>query len=489
MSSDDRSENLLPNDVPTDTVIQDLPPQDGSSDGEKDERTAREKLKKTSIAGLAQYSKAGKAPGDHPLGEVTNADSLSDVPPENGQVRGRPSKKRSFDDLQHEEAAQGTENGGPPLPKKGALHKRMRSREIEGDDEPQNLDRNEDMASPVQEEPGADAHKSLGGPGILVVAPSKEEMDAATVDEQDTTTADMAPSVTSSSDQKPASSTIATSTEQESSVKLPASSGFGNAATASPFANVSTASPFASFKSPKSPEKSTESSTLSPKNDTSTSAFASSGLSAFASSEKSPFGAAGSTAKNSGGFGGGTTSGFGSTSGGFGGGSSFASKPASGFGSGGGFGSGSSGGFGGGGGFGSTSKPFGGGLSSFAGSSGGTTPFAKAKPFGAKNDEVEEASDDGGDEEEGGQQSEHDPSQDPRFHQQQRMYSTLKSSNHSANHVQSIPAKKTKKQYSAARQNSTTSRRNGKRAASAISRSTSDTKPDRHPHPRTKIIF
>ena len=423
MSSDDRAEKLSPNDASADLLIEDLPPQDGSSDGEKDERTAREKLKKTSIAGLSQYSKAGQATGDHPLGEVTNADNLSDGQPENGQARGRPSKKRSFDDLQNEEAALGVENGGPPLPKKGTLHKRMRSREIEGDDEQaQNLDKNEDMASPVQEEPGTDAHKSPGGPGILVAAPSKEEMDAATANEQDTTTADAAPNVASSSDQTAAPSNVASSTEQETSVRLPALSGFANASTASPFANASTASPFASFKSAKSPEKSTESSTLPPRNDTSTSAFASSGLSAFASSEKSPFSAVGSTAKTGGGFGSGTTSGFGSTSSGFGGGTSFASKPASGFGSGGGFGSSSSGGFGGGGGFGAASKPFGGGLSSFAGSSGGTGTFAKAKPFGAKSDEAEVASDDGDAEEEGGQKPEDDASQDPRFHQQQGTY-------------------------------------------------------------------
>ncbi|KAJ9606937.1 hypothetical protein H2200_008948 [Cladophialophora chaetospira] len=406
----------LPTDTTTDTVIEDLPPQDGSSDGERDERTAREKLKKTSIAGLAQYSKETKATGDHPLGEVVNADTIPDAQPTNGQARGRPSKKRSFDDLQNEEAALGSENGGPPLPKKGALHKRMRSRELPGDEEAaQSLDKNEDMASPVQEESGIDADKSPGGPGVLVSAPSQEEMDAATTaDEQDATEGGTEPSVDPAPDQKEVDATIrAPSSEHAPTSKILPASGFANASTASPFANTSTESPFAGFKSPKSPGKSPEPSTSSPGNPTSTSAFASSGLAAFASSEKSPFGAVGSTAKSSGGFGGGTTSGFGSGSGGFGSGSSFASKP-SGFGSGGGFGS--SGGFGGGGGFGAASKPFGTSLSTFANSSGGASTFPKAKPFGVKSDEEEEGSEDGDNDE---QQAEEDASQDPRFHQQE----------------------------------------------------------------------
>ncbi|OCT51082.1 hypothetical protein CLCR_08312 [Cladophialophora carrionii] len=417
MASDDRSETPPPADAHADTVIQDLPPQDGSSDGERDERTTREKLKKTSIAGLAQYSKVGKVTGDHPLGEVANADTPSDAQPENGQARGRPSKKRSFDDLQNEEPGVGVENGGPPLPKKGAQHKRMRSREISGHEEgAQGLDMSEDMASPVQEEPGADAQQSPGGPGVLVSAPSKEEMDAAasapTSNVEDTTAADTMPNATVVSDPHPAATaTGAAPSKEEPKTQIPASSGF---------ANASSASPFATFKPPKSPEKSAKSPTPPSDSTTSMSAFASSGLSAFASSEKSPFGTVGSTAKNSGGFGSATTStGFGSSSGGFAAASTFGSKPASGFGAGGGFGS--AGGFGGGSGFGAASKPFAGGLSSFSSPSGGGGTFGKAKPFGSKNHEGEDdkGSDEGGDEEEGASQAEEDPSQDPRFHQQE----------------------------------------------------------------------
>lgn len=414
MASDDRTMDLPPNPTTSeDAVIQDLPAQEGSSDGEGGERTAREKLKKTSIAGLSQQTKEEKATGDHPLGEVVNADTIPDAPPENGQARGRPSKKRSFDDLQNEEPAFGVENGGPPLPKKGTVHKRMRSRELSADaEEAQTLKKNADIALSVQEETGTEAQQSPGGPGVLVSPPSKEEMDTATK----TDTTDTAPNVTSSSAPKPTTSDpvldVPVATDKGPEPRIPITSGF---------ANTSTASPFSSFASPRSPEKTLESATLSPGAATSTSAFASSGLSAFAGSEKSPFGTVG-TAKSSGGFGSSSTSkGFGSNSSGFGGASPFASKPASGFGAGGGFGSNS--GFGGGGGFGAAPKPFGSGLSSFAGPSGGAGTFAKGKPFGAKaNDDDDEASDEGGEDGEGAEPTEEtvEEDQDPRFRQQER---------------------------------------------------------------------
>ncbi|KIY00608.1 uncharacterized protein Z520_03271 [Fonsecaea multimorphosa CBS 102226] len=409
MAASDVPENLPPQHESTeDTVIQDLPPQDGSSDGEGGERTAREKLKKTSIAGLSQYSKVRPGMvGDQPLGDATGVESQS----ENGQVRGRPSKKRSFEDLQNEESGLSVENGGPPLPKKASQHKRMRSREISGNDEEIQTFDKEEMASPVQEESDSEAQQSPGGPGILVSAPSKEEMETAASAQasQDPTAEDRPPNVAPSTEkQVEASETLTKSdapAEQAAKPQVAASSGF---------ANTSTASPFSSFKSPKSPEKGSES-VSSP--GTSSSAFASSGLSAFATSEKSPFGAVGATAKPSGGFGGGGgTSGFASTSGGFGGASPFASKPMSGFGSGGGFGS--AGGFGGGSGFGSGVKPLGTGISPFANPAGAASTFGKPKPFGAKSNEDEEESDEGGENDEA-QPAGEEVEQDPRFREQE----------------------------------------------------------------------
>ncbi|KAH0831574.1 putative nuclear protein export protein Yrb2 [Fonsecaea pedrosoi] len=419
MATSNQAEHLPPPQESTeDTVIRDLPPQEGSSDGEGGERTAREKLKKTSIAGLSQYSKVkpGVA-GDHPVDDAGTAESLPESQSENGQVRGRPSKKRSFEDLQTEESGPGVENGGAPLPKKGSQHKRMRSREISGNDEEiQTFEKYEDMASPVQEESDAEAQQSPGGPGILVLAPSKEEMETAAVaqDARGSTAEDKSSSVAASSEKQSVAAETQVkalpSTKEEAKPQVTASSGFANTSTTSPFSS------FKSPKSPKSPEKASDS-VLSPGSGTSNSAFASSGLSAFAASEKSPFGAVGATAKAGGGFGGGGgTGGFASSSGGFGGASPFASKPTSGFGSGGGFGSAA--GFGGGSGFGSAAKPLGAGLSPFGTSAGASGTFGKPKPFGAKTNEDEEDSEDGGENDEA-QAAGEEAEQDPRFREQE----------------------------------------------------------------------
>ncbi|KIX02337.1 uncharacterized protein Z518_08278 [Rhinocladiella mackenziei CBS 650.93] len=381
-----------------DTIVHDQTPADGSSDGEGGERTAREKLKKTSIAGLAQYSKEKPGSvGDHPLSESAHVDSIPEPQSENG-LRGRPSKKRSFEDLQNEDTGVGVENGGPPLPKKGQ-HKRMRSREISGNDHIQGFEKLEDIASPVQEESDAEAQQSPGGPGVLVSAPPKEETDNTTTipDEKDATVGSESVGVVPTSNEKTGVSNTAnvtaSPTEQESKSQIPPPSGF---------ADTSTSSPFSGFKSPTQESESIS----SPGKSTSASAFASSGLSAFASSEKSPFGTGGTTAKESGGFGGGGgRGGFGSSSGSFGGPSPFARKPLSGFGSG-------SGGFGGG------AKPFGTGISSFAGPGGVPGTFGKPKPFTTSNedDEDEDDKEDDGDDH---HQPEEDVQQDPRFKEQE----------------------------------------------------------------------
>ncbi|KAK5384218.1 hypothetical protein LTR20_008641 [Exophiala xenobiotica] len=356
---------------------EDSAPQDNSSDGEREEKTTREKLQKTTIAKSE----------DVQSGEANASDPMSETHTETG-LRGRPSKKRSFEDLQAEDSPAGIENGGPPLPKKG-LHKRMRSREVSGNDEVHGLDKLSDVASPVQEESDDEAQKSPGGPGVLVSSRSTDENQPAATDKPVT------------SDVTLGESSI---TGQQSTSHIPASSGF---------ANASTASPFSSFKSPKSPSEASEPKAAA-ETSTSTSAFASSGLSAFASSQKSPFESVSSTAKASGGFGGvGGGSGFGAASSGFGGPSPFASKPSSGFGSSGGFGS--AGAFGGS--FGAP-KPFGTGVSSFAGSASTAGTFGKSKPFGSTNEDEEEGSENEGVGDEA-QASAVDAPQDPRFKEQE----------------------------------------------------------------------
>src|SRR4051794_8286732 len=104
---------LDPSTAPANTIRRDRSPQAGSSDGEGGERSAREKLKKTSIAGLGQ--KVKEAHGEDLADNDILLTESSDPPTENGS-RGRPSKKRSFEDLQNDESALGVENGGPPLP-------------------------------------------------------------------------------------------------------------------------------------------------------------------------------------------------------------------------------------------------------------------------------------------------------------------------------------------------------------------------------------
>ena len=361
-------------------------PQDHSSDGEGGERTAREKLRTTTIEQVTEANHAS-----------TSAESHVEI-----GTRGRPSKKRSFEDLQTEDLTPDVESGGPPLPKKG-LHKRMRSREVSGSDEVQGLEPRDGVTSPVQEERDAEAQKSPGGPGILVSAPADDGADVVdpeiTKDDSEPVAVPLDPGDKPGSRSYNADAKLATK-EQSAKPEMPSSSGF---------ANTATASPFSSFKPSKSPEPapSTEKSTS-----TSTSAFASSGLSAFSSSDKSPF--ASSSTKPSGGFGGGGGSGgFGSASSGFGGPSPFTSKPSSGFGSGGGFGS--AGGLGSG--FGA-SKPFSGGSTSFAGPPGASGTFGKAKPFASTADDHEEGSENEADGDEA-RSSAVDAPADPRFKEQE----------------------------------------------------------------------
>lgn len=393
------------------------PPSIGS-DGEGGERTARERLKKTSIAGLHQHLEAssGVMADEQTTVDATSDDITTDQTAENGAIRGRPSKKRSFEDLQKDEQGP-TENGSASVPDpKRSSHKRMRSRDVQhGSDE---YGRLEEMGSPVQEETGDDARLSPGGPGVLVDAPSKEQLDKQAQQErllrEDTTNE---PLVGGGAEPMSLPSTAFQHPQQSSEEqKLQPSSGFANTSSASPFGAVK--SPQAATSSPPPPAEPVA---------TSSSAFASSGLSAFASADKSPFGATNS--KPSGGFGSASTGGFGGTSsGGFGG----LSAPAKGFGSTStGFGgvspfATSSSGFGGASTFGSSTgfggvvapKSFGGGISTFASSSASSNTFTKAKPFGTKDEEDEDGSDDGEDEDK--QDDPEEEHQDSRFHEQER---------------------------------------------------------------------
>lgn len=395
--------------------MDDPTPAGGSSDGDGEggERTAREKLKKTSIAGLSQYTQSGSsgATKDHPLSESITSDALPDPPTENGGPRGRPSKKRSFEDLQSDDQLGPTENGSLSQPDaKRSHHKRMRSRDVSDGNGVPEMAKNDGagIASPVQEESDDDGP---GGAGVLVDAETQSDENAQETGQEkileDRNTANEPNAGVGAGTGLPSTSL------QETQAAEPKVANPSTLGPPSGFSNVSVASPFGAAKSP-SPQTQQPS---APEN-TSSSAFASSGLATFASSEKSPFGA---NAPATGGFGG--SSGFGGTSAGFGRGTASgfgAAKPA-GFGSTSGFGGaspfgqkpsgfGSQGAFG----AGATPNPFGSTTSAFAGSN--ATQWGKAKPFGSKVENEEEAGDEGeGDAE---LEKEEDLKPDSRFHEQ-----------------------------------------------------------------------
>ncbi|KPI43015.1 Ran-specific GTPase-activating protein 2 [Cyphellophora attinorum] len=399
------------------------PPSANGSDGES-ERT-REKLKKTSIAGLSQHtrektfgSEADPASSDHTSTEAP--------PTENGFGRGRPSKKRSFEDIKDEQAspAENTETKG-----RGA-HKRMRSREITHDAEVAPAYTAADAGSPLQEEADADVADAPGGPGVMIEADVPTDTNAQTaqtveekiLDMEDTTNEPVVgvgkgTGLPSTAVQDPSSDKPNQNAAGLPSKTTPtASSGFSNTSSASPFGAV------------KSPPKDAEENVASPNSSTtSTSAFASSGLAAFASQDKSPFGASGST-KSTGGFGGGGSS-FGSGGTGFG-----KATVGGGFGSGGGFGGGAApssfGGsapslFGaksafGGGGFGGSSSNSFGGSSGFGGGAAPKSFGGAPSVIGASHTKAEEDDEDGsGDEEEAGATGPAEEDKpDSRFHKQ-----------------------------------------------------------------------
>jgi Ran-binding protein 3 len=456
-------------------VVRDLSsPRDASSDSDNAERTAREKMKKASIAALSEQTQAHLAAHiEHPLSKSVTTESL---PSEAESVpRGRLKKKRSFEELLTDDSPTTLENGSAEHPvQKSGHHKRMRSREISsGGHIPGGTKFDNGTASPLEEESDDEAQQSPGGPGVLVDAtprettstlpempyhvdntcPSKtkrsrdqiehddntktiepevsEDLQTSLKDDELATAGQPPPSMPHIAKGEPEKKrhrdeSLSSTAEQRqaqakpltgiSTTTIPSTSGL---------ANVSTASPFSNFASPpKDPEAVQQAEAKS----TSTSAFASSGLSAFASSEKSPFDTfRSSNAATSSGFGSGASlSGFGSTTsltskGGFGNTgatSPFSANRSAGFGNLGGFGSTmTSSGFSGGG--------FGERLSSFATSSvargfGGSIG-AKQKAFGAPEEEDDEGSEDG----ESNEDDAEARPKDKRFVEQDRMCLSL----------------------------------------------------------------
>lgn len=349
----------------------------GSNSSREETRVTREQLKKTSLAGLSQKS-AAQGTDSSSTSELSPADPIIDTV--NG-VRGRPAKKRSFEDLAKDDADADNLATQPPLPKSGH-HKRMRSRDIGSADHSAYVKADTERAETLHEESDLDAQTAPGGPAVLVDAPSQEEMDA------DTTQSLSKP------EEKP-------SVPAQTTSSIPPNSAFANTSTDSPFGSVS-------------PNKQKSTDAPPP---TSNSAFASSGLSAFAASDKSPFGAAaGSKSPLGGGFGGQSSGGFGAAK--------------SGFSSTGGFGSSTPSTFGGGSSTFGQPRAFGGGSSTFgapkpfapsSGFGGDGSAFAKGKPFTSakKDDDDDEEAQEEGDEDGSSNAKDDDCEQDPRFREQQ----------------------------------------------------------------------
>ncbi|RMZ76673.1 hypothetical protein DV738_g4812, partial [Chaetothyriales sp. CBS 135597] len=429
------------------------PPPADSSDAEGSERTTREKLKKTSIAALHQHgAPATGTPAADDDGSDLDRGSRQDPPEpalatdgdrtetgnENGGIRGRPSKKRSFEDLQKDDPANTAQNGATDLPdpKRGSYHKRMRSRDVDHADASDEAIQPDDHSSPVHEESGDDADLNPGGAGVLVDANSQSDANAQVENQSGQAVShkhtDIADSNGEESVQSPkgtasTADVVSNPTPVQPQAPQPqaaADTGSAPSSSLSPslgFANASSTSPFGAVASDK---ESAKGGSTEPPATTSKSAFASSGLSAFASSEKSPFGTASLTKPSSSVFAGGSSrsfgagggsTGFGSASSGFGGASAaLGEKNTSAFGTG--FGSTS--------GFGSSlaPKPFGSGLASFASPAGSKSAFGKSKPFGSKDegngDELDQGAD-GHDRAAHDGDNDDDSKQDSRFHEQE----------------------------------------------------------------------
>lgn len=323
-----------------DTTIRDRASSEGSSDSEGGERPVRDKLKKTSIAGLSSKTQAGTDKGPHPLQESISSESAQTdaIPHATTSSRGRPARKRSFDDLQNDDTTTASQvEADEPEPAKNGHHKRMRSRDISSGEHVSLAGISENgITTPLEEEAeesDMDAQKAPGGPGVLIDATTNENInsipaastDAESMlspkkkrsrdqfDKEDGSTLDTSEVQPPSSSQKESEPDKKRHRDEEQGALEPLDEPMIASVPSTGFTNASTASPFGGFISPKKSAHSPETKPAEP------SSFKSSGLSAFASSEKSPFGAIGSTSS---GFGGTPSSGgFASatTSGGFGG--------------------------------------------------------------------------------------------------------------------------------------------------------------------------
>lgn len=388
---------------------------EGTDDDGEGEKPVREKLKKTSIDTMSRskHAESVTSPVD-PRSAADLAESSAPINP----TRGRPTRKRSFDDVQAEDAT-GDDDGSSEQPLSN--HKRMRSREITNGEVLGGSSGDQDAATKevkeiLNAEPQTTSDDPLSRPATppptanerinsTVFSPlKKRHHDEVDRDERKSENSDDSyvhvGAEDALADNGPVDSKTEGKGEPEKKRTRDIATGELPAATETKkfdFGNTSSISPFgaAPVKESQAAEPEAKERATSP------SAFASSGISAFASSASSPFGTLGTSSSKSSGFGGGAATANGKSGFGFGGSSStpspftassagvFSGLPSSN--SGGSFASAT--GFGG-------VRPLGGGLSSFASpaNSGGIigASAGPVKAFGAPAAEDEEE-----DEEEG----------------------------------------------------------------------------------------
>jgi Ran-binding protein 3 len=157
-------------------------PLSGGSDNGS-ERPIREKLKKASIGGLSTHgekeekTKADIVSADSSAGEEENGPEDSMLTDTSPPSRGRPPRKRSFDDLQNESVTGMDETIHDDATRAGGHHKRMRSREMTFTKMASvNGRAGKEQTEPLpEEEHDAAAQKSPGGAGIMVAVPVMDD--------------------------------------------------------------------------------------------------------------------------------------------------------------------------------------------------------------------------------------------------------------------------------------------------------------------------
>lgn len=156
---DPGSPNTLPQDVSASSSTPSRPITESNSDNDTSEKPVREKLKKTSLASMSNHilgrqERAARANEEKSEPGHMHRDSSPEKDTEKKRVepRGRPVKKRSFDDLDTPEA-DGNEAGREHATKPNANgHLRKRSRDVRVGETPKENRRPLLAGTPVREE-------------------------------------------------------------------------------------------------------------------------------------------------------------------------------------------------------------------------------------------------------------------------------------------------------------------------------------------------